>query len=229
MNFGWLTKTTADSEYSRVVVHEFGHALGCIHEHQNPNTNIPWDKDAVYKYYQGPPNNWTKSQVDINLFTRYSADITNATQFDRESIMLYPIPNEFTIGDFEVGWNTMLSALDKEHIGKLYPMAKLENELKLDALATSAAIGQPGEIDTFNFAVSNTGNYRIETEGTTDVVMSLFGPNNPATFIVMDDDGGAGFNSRIVTKLEPGVYTIRLRHYSPTRTGDYKIGLYSTP
>jgi hypothetical protein len=33
MNFGWLRDDTKDTEYERVVVHEFGHALGCIHEH----------------------------------------------------------------------------------------------------------------------------------------------------------------------------------------------------
>src|SRR5262245_36465718 len=36
MNFGWLTDETEDDEYERVVIHEFGHALGAIHEHQNP-------------------------------------------------------------------------------------------------------------------------------------------------------------------------------------------------
>ena len=30
MNYGWLRDGTNDQEYSRVVLHEFGHALGCI-------------------------------------------------------------------------------------------------------------------------------------------------------------------------------------------------------
>lgn len=121
MNFGWLTLDTPAEEYARVVTHEFGHAIGCIHEHQNPSTDIPWNKAAVYDYYGGPPNNWTKEQVDINLFTRYSADITQFSAFDPQSIMLYPIPNAFTEGDFEVGWNRTLSATDKRYIATLYP------------------------------------------------------------------------------------------------------------
>ena len=36
MNYGWLTPTSPDDELRRVVLHEFGHALGLIHEHQNP-------------------------------------------------------------------------------------------------------------------------------------------------------------------------------------------------
>src|SRR5919204_1782748 len=44
MNFGWLRADTADEEYERVVVHEFGHALGAIHEHQSPSAGLKWDK-----------------------------------------------------------------------------------------------------------------------------------------------------------------------------------------
>jgi len=92
MNFGWLRADTDDDEYERVVVHEFGHALGCIHEHQNPAGGINWNKTAVYKYYQGPPNNWTKDEVDHNLFEKYSRNITQFTKLDPLSIMMYPIP-----------------------------------------------------------------------------------------------------------------------------------------
>jgi hypothetical protein len=228
MNFGWLTKSTALDEYSRVVTHEFGHALACIHEHQNPSTNIPWDKEKVYKYYQGPPNNWSRAQVDTNLFTRYGADITQFSEFDKDSIMLYPIPNDFTIGDFEVGWNKVLSAVDKQYVGTLYPKAaKPLNELELDKPAISASIGQVGEVDTYTFAVTKEAKYRVETEGKLDMVMNLFGPDDATKFVAQDDDSGEQLNARIVTFLKPGAYTLRVRHYSSKRTGDYKIGLYT--
>ncbi|MBX3012119.1 MAG: hypothetical protein KF832_11465 [Caldilineaceae bacterium] len=227
MNFGWLTASTPNDEYSRVVVHEFGHALGCLHEHQNPATNIPWDKAAVYDYYGGPPNNWTREQVDINLFTRYSADITQFSAFDRASIMLYPIPNEFTIGDFEVGWNQVLSATDKAYIATLYPgAAKPEHELPIDAPARAATIGTFGELDKYTFVVTAAGRYRMETTGSLDLVMSLFGPNDETRFLLQDDDSGRQLNARIITNLQPGTYTLKVRHHSSRRTGAYQIGVY---
>ncbi len=76
MNYGWLYPETADDEYRRVVLHEFGHALGAIHEHSSPGVAIPWNRQAVYDSYTGPPNNWTREQVDINLFKLYEEDVT---------------------------------------------------------------------------------------------------------------------------------------------------------
>src|SRR5258706_9892542 len=40
MNYGWLTPDSTDDETRRVVLHEFGHALGLIHEHQSPAGGI---------------------------------------------------------------------------------------------------------------------------------------------------------------------------------------------
>ena len=122
MNYGWLTPETEDNEYSRVVLHEFGHSIGAIHEHQNPAAGIPWNKEAVYKYFMGPPNNWPKDQIDNNLFRRYDKKITNFTEFDERSIMLYPIPAEFTTTGVAIGGrNTVLSDLDKRFMTHQYP------------------------------------------------------------------------------------------------------------
>ncbi len=120
MNYGWLTPDSTDDEVERVVLHEFGHALGCIHEHQNPAGGIKWNKEVVYAYYGGPPNNWSKEDVDTNLFALYDEDQTFHTEFDPESIMLYPIDRRFTLDGMEVGLNTSLSDRDKQFIGDCY-------------------------------------------------------------------------------------------------------------
>src|SRR5262249_6428960 len=92
MNYGWLEADTDPEEYQRVVLHEFGHAIGFSHEHQNPAVGIKWNKAAVYAMYAGEPNHWDGATVDLNIFKTYSKTETNYSKFDRESIMLYAIP-----------------------------------------------------------------------------------------------------------------------------------------
>ncbi|MEZ4614048.1 MAG: hypothetical protein R2867_00840 [Caldilineaceae bacterium] len=121
MNFGWLTRATPIDEVMRVVLHEFGHAIGLIHEHQNPVAAIPWNRAAVYDYYGGPPNYWCREEVNRNLFALYAKASTQFSTFDRHSIMLYPVPCELTDGDFAIGWNQTLSTLDKAFVAAWYP------------------------------------------------------------------------------------------------------------
>jgi hypothetical protein len=123
MNLGWLRANTADGEYMRVVLHEFGHALGCIHEHQHPEGGIPWNEKAVLAYYMGPPNNWPENYVRSNVLGRYAKNFTNHTdKLDPHSIMLYPVPKEHTLSGFEIPWrNQQLSEMDKAFIAQVYP------------------------------------------------------------------------------------------------------------
>ncbi|HXJ93673.1 MAG TPA: hypothetical protein VMT20_12405 [Terriglobia bacterium] len=121
MNFGWLRDDTEDEEYERVVVHEFGHALGCIHEHQSPNENLKWNTDAVYKTFSGPPNYWSKDDIDHNILEKYSPQGISATRFDMDSIMLYQFDGSLFLDGQGTPLNTHLSDQDKQMIGQMYP------------------------------------------------------------------------------------------------------------
>jgi len=121
MNFGWLKDDTDATEYERVVVHEFGHALGAIHEHQNPKGGIEWNLPAVYKYFAGPPNFWSKEDVDVNVVSKYSVDQLNASKFDPNSIMLYQFDGALIKGGKPTKFNTKMSSGDKRFIRKQYP------------------------------------------------------------------------------------------------------------
>jgi hypothetical protein len=123
MNFGWLRDDTDEQEYRRVVVHEFGHSLAAIHEHQNPKGGIRWNEAAVYEYFSGPPNNWSKEDINFNILQKYSIDQLNATAFDPKSIMLYSFPPELIQGGKGTPNNNDLSTGDKKFIAKMYAKA----------------------------------------------------------------------------------------------------------
>ena len=121
MNYGWLKPGTSQAEYRRVVLHEFGHVLGLLHEHLHTDAAIPWDRERVYEEYAGPPNYFRREDVDVNVFQRLDRGLLRESAFDRASIMLYPIPVRLTDGKFSIGWNRDLSAGDKAFVAKLYP------------------------------------------------------------------------------------------------------------
>lgn len=132
INLGWLTRVTAEQEVQRVVLHNFGHVLGLSEEHENPNNTIPWNKEAVYKYFGGPPNLWSKYVIDRNIFTLWAPGTYQVEkEFDRNSIMTFPVSKELTYNNYEIGWNTELSAGDRAFAAMLYPkplLASANNE-----------------------------------------------------------------------------------------------------
>jgi hypothetical protein len=120
MNFGWIDADSAEDEVRRVVLHEFGHALGLIHEHQNPVAGIVWNRNAVINELSGPPNSWSVEQIEFNVLNPASPEDVNATTLDPTSIMMYPIPASWTQNGFSTGLNSDLSDTDRKFIRKQY-------------------------------------------------------------------------------------------------------------
>ncbi len=126
MWLGWLDRGEPDEEYRRVVKHEFLHAAGLGHEHQNPKGGLPWNEEAVYAYYTRSQG-WSREDVYYQVIRRYSVDMVTATQRDPKSIMHYPVPAELlTDPSKAVGFNTDLSAGDKAFLRSIYPYPNQE-------------------------------------------------------------------------------------------------------
>lgn len=118
----------------RTILHEFGHALGLMHEHQHPDAGIRWDREAVYEAYT--ELGWTRDEIDQNLFAALSRDSYNTGEYDPDSIMHYFIDPEWTLDDFEVPLNEELSEIEKAYVAELYPdaperRAQFEQELEI--------------------------------------------------------------------------------------------------
>jgi hypothetical protein len=120
MNLNCLTSSSDDQQYSRTVLHEFGHALGLIHEHQNPAGRILWNENAVIQTLYHPPYNWTLDAIQRDIL-RCDQTQTQFGPFDPESVMIYPIPQEWMLGGLSFHRNNTLSDIDKQFIRTCYP------------------------------------------------------------------------------------------------------------
>jgi len=133
MNFAWFEVKT--------VIHEFGHVLGMLHEHQsplNPISNDSWDEPELYKYYDpGFKANGIFTDTAEDMKKRSDLIFTNVFKstisvdkvegsYDMNSIMLYTFPKKvFRDGtpfkETGIRLNCILSLRDAGLAAKYYP------------------------------------------------------------------------------------------------------------
>jgi hypothetical protein len=113
MNLAWIERDN--------VLHEFGHVLGLIEEHQNPGADIRWDRAAVLRTLQGAPNFWSPEQVEEKVFRPVPrSQVGDYRPFDPRSIMSFTFPPDMT-GGLALGSEGGLSDSDKALVRRLYP------------------------------------------------------------------------------------------------------------
>lgn len=113
MNLGWFDVST--------VLHEFGHVLGMIHEHQSPlGKPIDWNQNQVFKWAR-ETQGWNEEETKKNILDKYDKTMINGSDFDPLSVMLYFFPSKLTMNHRGTHQNLRLSADDVIWIEKTYP------------------------------------------------------------------------------------------------------------
>ena len=247
MNLGFVPETL-EEEFQGLILHEFGHALGLIHEHQRPDASFEFLKPQVYDYFRRIAG-WDQATVDSQVIQRYTkSQISNHTTFDPDSIMLYPYPAE--IARPPTKNNQRLSDLDKQLIGQMYPKPGTATTGSpadqgpsarptdggptfgiplLMGVAFKTFHAVPGTQDVYNFEVKEKKKYVMETTGEQAWVLTLFSKKDPGTAIQIDSLTGDGMNARIVQELDPGIFYLAVRHLIPEGTGEYGIVVRPSP
>lgn len=132
MNLGWFDVPT--------TIHEFGHAIGLIHEHQNPGNSevtihkdklpdgttcnlssqgIDWNVPAVLNWAE-TTQGWDEKTTCTNILQKYSNDQINGSAFDPCSIMLYFFPDSLVKTGKGTNQNNRLSGNDVRYITEQY-------------------------------------------------------------------------------------------------------------
>jgi serralysin len=120
MNLDLAERPPGSDEARRKILHEFGHVLGLIHEHQKPGHGIRWNRRAILDQLTKPPYEWNEQQIEENVFRAHANVESNFSHPDWQSIMVYPIPAHWTEDGFSVAFNSNLSANDRWFVGQYY-------------------------------------------------------------------------------------------------------------
>lgn len=144
MNLGWIDKDIASSDSpivagtGIVVLHEFGHLLGMIHEHSRSDAKLDWNKPVVYKSLGAPPNSWSHEQCDEQIFKQYALSSFNGSVYDPHSAMHYVFPDSFFTNSPDLIQATKYSDLDIVWINKKYPGKSLPEGVNPDPKEVSS-------------------------------------------------------------------------------------------
>ena len=148
------------------ILHELGHALGMVHEHQSPNSPISWNANAIFKdyrkmaIYNSLSDNELRNIIAVNVTEKYLTSEVSATSYDENSLMMYDFPSSWTTNGKSGHSNFNLSTLDKSKASQMYPYNGTKRFYRC------YLNGMRAHFYTANFAELKDQNYTQDIEST---------------------------------------------------------------
>jgi hypothetical protein len=113
-----------DDVTQQVIMHEFGHALGLQHEHQSPDPQNPviWKNGGQVVIEEMRKQGWSENYTRENILNRLpkAAACIGDPHFNPGSIMVYPIPADWTANGFSLNQNNSISDRDRNCARGMY-------------------------------------------------------------------------------------------------------------
>lgn len=122
LNLDSFSLNTPESEYNRVVKHEFGHTLGLVHEHLRKVIIDQLDVAKTIADFEATQG-WSQAEVIAQVLTPVPETQLTANAPDVHSIMCYFISSRDTKSGQPIPGGTDIDDFDKQEIGKIYPLA----------------------------------------------------------------------------------------------------------
>lgn len=233
MNFGWDITQSGPNGLD-TAIHEIGHALGFKHEHQNPNTGLVWNREAVYEHFrrtQNPP--WDRARTDHNILNTLDPSSVDGSDWDPDSIMHYSFSSGLIDqpARFRAGLRPApgLSEKDKDVARRFYPSLGGSTVLpQLKPFQSERLALAPGDQKDFVVIPSHSREYTFSTFGRSDTVMVLFEDiDGEPVFVEGDDDSGFNRNARFTVRLVKNrKYKLRIRLYYNWAEGETAVMMW---
>jgi serralysin len=234
-----------EAEVHRLVLHEFGHSLGFMHEHKHPEAGIQWDRQRALAYYRPrlPP-----TMSDAEIWDQLVALPRDSFRykfypFDPLSVMLYMVPKEAVVpGTWKPEFgnnNQKLSQSDMAIAVEAYGGKKPQDggggngndkrkPIKLGGSATGK-ITRDGQVQLYAFTAPSDDAYEITTEGDAIVHVDLTDAKGKST--KPNDPGEDSISPQVgvfmLRLLDKGDYNLKVTasRFAPLSEGQYAISV----
>lgn len=250
MNLGMDEQRLGALPYNQsVVLHEFGHAIGLVHEHNSPGAGGPQFKTAETLQYFRQTQGWTDAEIRNNVLNRYQQnELLRFTNFDEFSIMLYAFPGELIVGGKPTRQNLQLSNTDKSFVRALYgltgpivdpgvgekpgqteepePKVAAQKALPTDGSRLVDLVSPRRPEVQFTFEINDGGQYQLSTGDYTAIyarLTTIAEPDKGIEPATVKYTGPAAFKANY--QLKPGKYRFVVTHAAPGGKGEFWLSL----